>query len=182
MRARAVGAALRSASAPAGPGPLAPPPLRPLDRRRRRCRPPRRRGCRRSAPAPRRRCCAWRTANATSVAYMLFSQTKITGRSQIAARLTPSWNAPLLTAPSPKKPTLTRSIFKQLEAVAGAGRLQDVRADDAGGAHQTDFGREEVHAAAPAARAACRLCRTARRSPRAAAPPWPARGRDRGGC
>ena len=47
--------------------------------------------------------------------------------------------------------------FQQLEAVAGAGRLQDVRSDDAGGAHQADFGREEVHAAAAAARDAGRL-------------------------
>ena len=41
--------------------------------------------------------------------YLLFSQTKTTGSFQIAARLTASWNAPSLVAPSPKKQATTRS-------------------------------------------------------------------------
>ncbi len=41
--------------------------------------------------------------------------------------------------------------LEQAEAVAGAGGLEDARADDAAGAHQADFGREQVHAAAAAA-------------------------------
>ena len=68
--------------------------------------------------------------------------------------LSPSWKAPLLTAPSPKKATATRSDSEELEAVAGAGGLEDARADDPAGAHQADLGREEVHAAAAAVRAA----------------------------
>ena len=74
----------------------------------------------------------------------------------MAAMFSPSWNAPLFTAPSPKNATLDLVGLQQLEAVAGAGRLQDARADDAAGAHQPDLGREEVHAAAAAVRAAGR--------------------------
>jgi len=37
----------------------------------------------------------------------LFSQTNSTGSSQIAAMLSASWKAPLLTAPSPKNATAT---------------------------------------------------------------------------
>ena len=44
--------------------------------------------------------------------------------------------------------------LQQLEAVAGAGGLEDARADDAAGAHHADFGGEQVHAAAAAVRAA----------------------------
>ena len=40
--------------------------------------------------------------------YPLFSQTKITGRYQIAARLSASWKAPMFVAPSPKKQAVTR--------------------------------------------------------------------------
>ena len=41
--------------------------------------------------------------------YLLFSQMKTTGSFQIAARLTASWNAPSLVAPSPKKQATTWS-------------------------------------------------------------------------
>src|SRR5579859_4754338 len=41
--------------------------------------------------------------------------------------------------------------LEQLEGVAGASGLQDVGADDAGGAHQPHLGRKQVHAAAAAA-------------------------------
>ncbi len=44
--------------------------------------------------------------------------------------------------------------FEELEAVAGAGGLEDARADDPAGAHQADLGGEQVHAAAAAVRAA----------------------------
>ena len=46
---------------------------------------------------------------------------------------------------------------EQLEAVAGARALQDAGTDDAAGAHQADFGGEEVHAAAAPLGAAGRL-------------------------
>ena len=49
--------------------------------------------------------CRRRSANGTSVANWLFSQTNSTGSFQIAARFSPSWKAPLLTAPSPKNAT-----------------------------------------------------------------------------
>ena len=90
------------------------------------------------------------------MANWLFSQTNSTGSFQMLARFSPSWKAPLFTAPSPKNATATRSVLQQLEAVARAGRLQDARPDDAAGAHHADFGREQVHAAAAAARAAGR--------------------------
>src|SRR2546421_267925 len=54
--------------------------------------------------------------NGTSVAYWLFSHTNTTGSFQMAAMLSPSWNAPLLLAPSPKKATLTRSDFARRDA------------------------------------------------------------------
>ena len=39
--------------------------------------------------------------------YWLFSQMKITGSCQTAARLSASWKAPMLVAPSPRKQTVT---------------------------------------------------------------------------
>ena len=42
--------------------------------------------------------------------------------------------------------------LQQFETVARAGRLQNARADDAAGAHHSNFGREQMHAAAPAPR------------------------------
>ena len=88
------------------------------------------------------------------MANSLFSQTKSTGSFQMLAMFSPSWKAPLFTAPSPKKATATRSDSEELEAVARPGGLEDARADDPAGPHHADLGREQVHAAAPAARAA----------------------------
>ena len=45
-------------------------------------------------------------------------------------------------------------VLEQLEAVAGAGGLENARPDDAAGAHQSYFRSEQVHAAAAAMRAA----------------------------
>ena len=39
--------------------------------------------------------------------YWLFSHTNTTGSGQTAAKLTASWNAPMLVVPSPKKQTVT---------------------------------------------------------------------------
>ena len=44
---------------------------------------------------------------------------------------------------------------EELGRVAAAGGLQDATGHDAAGAHQPDFGAEQVHAATAAARAAC---------------------------
>ncbi len=44
-------------------------------------------------------------------------------------------------------------VLEQLEAVAGAGSLEDARPDDAARAHQSYFRGEQVHAAAAAVRA-----------------------------
>src|SRR5260370_39035349 len=44
--------------------------------------------------------------------------------------------------------------FEQLEAVSGTGCLQYARPDDAARAHQADFRREQVHAAAAPMRTA----------------------------
>ena len=42
--------------------------------------------------------------------YRLFSQTKIVGSFQIAARFIASWNDPMFTVPSPKKQSETSSV------------------------------------------------------------------------
>ncbi len=72
----------------------------------------------------------------------------------MAAMLSPSWNAPLFTAPSPKKATATRSLFKSMKLYAGPRCLKDARSDDAAGSHHADVGGEEMHAAAAPLRAA----------------------------
>src|ERR1700751_2303196 len=57
--------------------------------------------------------------------YKLFSQTNSTGSDHTAARLSASWNAPMLVAPSPKNATATwpepRSLADQA-APAAIGR------------------------------------------------------------
>ena len=121
-------------------------------------------------------------ANGTSVANWLFSQTNSTGSFQMLAMFSPSWNAPLLTAPSPKNATADAVGLQQLEAVAAAAGLQDARPDDAAGAHHADLGREQVHAAAAPARAAGRAAEQFGHQLAAAASPWPARGRVRDAC
>ena len=45
----------------------------------------------------------------TEIAQLLSSQTKITGSFQLAARLSDSWNAPMLVAPSPSWHSTTPS-------------------------------------------------------------------------
>ena len=49
------------------------------------------------------------------MANSLFSQTNRTGSFQMLAMFSPSWKAPLLTAPSPKKATATRSDSRSLK-------------------------------------------------------------------
>jgi hypothetical protein len=48
--------------------------------------------------------------------YQLFSQTKTTGSRHTAARLSASWNAPMLVAPSPKKQAVTWLVRRILAA------------------------------------------------------------------
>jgi hypothetical protein len=50
--------------------------------------------------------------------YWLFWQTNTTGSSHTAARLSASWNAPMLLAPSPKLHTVTRPSPRSWEATA----------------------------------------------------------------
>ncbi len=59
--------------------------------------------------------------NGVEAPYMLFSQTKTTGSFFTAAKLTPSWKAPSLTAPSPKKHATTLSVPCCLSAMARPG-------------------------------------------------------------
>ena len=42
--------------------------------------------------------------------YWLFSQTKTTGNFQIAAKLSPSWKAPIFAAPSPNTEMATEPV------------------------------------------------------------------------
>src|ERR1017187_9433560 len=50
--------------------------------------------------------------------YQLFSHTNTTGSRHTAARLTASWNAPMLVAPSPKKQTVTCPVRRIMAAQA----------------------------------------------------------------
>ena len=50
--------------------------------------------------------------------YPLFSQKKMTGSCQMAARLSASWNAPWAAAPSPKNATTTVPSSRSCEATA----------------------------------------------------------------
>ena len=79
---------------------------------------------------------------------MLFSQTSRAGRSQIAARLTASWKAPWLTAPSPKKATATRPWPSRLLESRGADRQRQAGADDRVGAEHALGRVGDVHRAA----------------------------------
>ena len=66
----------------------------------------------------------WCTSRGVDSAYWLFSQTKRTGRFQTAARFSPSWKAPVLEPPSPKKATVTAlrpCIFAVRPAPAAMG-------------------------------------------------------------
>ena len=111
--------------------------------------------------------------------YLLFSQMKTTGSFQIAARLTASWNAPSLAAPSPKKLTTTRSSPLHLVGQRGAGGDRDAAGDDAVGAEVAGGDVGDVHRAAAAAAVAGLLGRAARPSsasrsaPLAMQWPWP---------
>ena len=53
------------------------------------------------------------------MANWLFSQTNSTGSFQMA-RFSPSWNAPLFTAPSPKNATATRSSLRSYALYSSA--------------------------------------------------------------
>ena len=60
----------------------------------------------------------------------------------------------MLTAPSPKKQSVTRPSPRYFEANATPGRERDVAADDAVAAEEVVLRVEEVHRAAEALRAA----------------------------
>ena len=50
--------------------------------------------------------------------YQLFSHTNTTGSRHTAARLTASWNAPMLVVPSPKKHAVTCPVRRIMAAQA----------------------------------------------------------------
>src|SRR2546426_1443714 len=57
-------------------------------------------------------------STAVEAAYLLFSQTKTTGRFQMAAIFRASWKVPILVAPSPKKQAAMRGRFRYWKAKA----------------------------------------------------------------
>ena len=134
------------------------------------------------APGWRRRSCPRRTGTGPRWRTGCSRRRTATGSFQMLAMFSPSWKAPLLTAPSPKKATATRSVSQELEAVAGAGGLEDARADDPAGAHHADLGGEQVHAAAAAVRAAGGAAEQLGDQLARRRHPWPGRGRGRGAC
>ena len=116
------------------------------------------------------------------MANWLFSQTNSTGSFQMLGHVQPFVEGAVVDGPVAEEGDGHAVGLQELEAVAGPGRLEDARPDDAAGAHQADFGREQVHAAAAAAASSPSPGRTARRTTAAAAPPWPAHGRGRDAC
>ena len=80
----------------------------------------------------------------------LFSQTKITGSSHSAARLTDSLKWPAWTAPSPKNTTVTCVGAVDARGERVAERERQVAADDAGRAEEAVLEVDEVHRAAEA--------------------------------
>ena len=102
-----------------------------------------------------------------------------TGRSQIAAMLTPSWKAPSATAPSPKKQATTSIGLLHLERQRHARGERNAAADDRDAGHHALVHVADVHRSALAPAAAGRRRRTARRAaPRSSSPlarawPWP---------
>ena len=80
----------------------------------------------------------------------MFSQKKITGSRQTAARLSASWNAPWAAAPSPKNATATPSSSPQLRGHRGAVGDRKAGGHDAVGAEDPELRVGDVHGAAAA--------------------------------
>ena len=110
--------------------------------------------------------------------YWLLITWKTIGSFQTAARLSASWNAPMLVAPSPSWHSTTPSAPRVVERERRADRDRQVPADDAPAAEEVALDVEQVHRAAVAAGDAGAPCRTARPSraagsePMASAAPW----------
>ncbi len=64
------------------------------------------------------------------------------------ARLSDSWKAPMLLAPSPKQTTVTRPSLAEVRRGGKAHADRQSAADDAGSDHYTGFGVRDVHGAA----------------------------------
>ena len=90
------------------------------------------------------------------MAYWLFSQTKSTGSFQMLARFKPFVKGAVVDRAIAEERHADAAGLEQLEAIAGAGRLQDAGTDDAAGPHHADFRREQMHAAAAPVRTAGR--------------------------
>ena len=103
---------------------------------------------------------------------------KTIGRFQIAARLSASWKAPMLVAPSPSWHEDDAGRVGLVERERGADRDRQVPADDAPAAVEAPLDVEQVHRAAVAARDAGRLAEELRHdrgadpSRRRAPMPW----------
>ena len=85
------------------------------------------------------------------------SSTKSAGTFQSCARLSDSWNVPVLVAPSPKNATATRCSLAELEGERGADDRGQAAADDRVRAEVPVLDVVEVHRAAVAVRAALLL-------------------------
>ena len=132
-------------------------PRRLAHRQRGRCRRPARR-----ASGRRRRACTARArprpaATEVPMPYRLLMIWKTIGRFQIAARLSASWKAPMLVAPSPSWHRTTPRRSRLVERERRADRDRQVAADDAPAAVEAALDVEQVHRAAVAARDAGRL-------------------------
>ncbi len=80
--------------------------------------------------------------------YWLFTTTNTTGSFQSAAMFMDSYSTPWLSAPSPKKATLTPAGLLVLHGKAAAQGDGDVGADDGVGAHVAQRRVGDVHGAA----------------------------------
>ena len=80
----------------------------------------------------------------------MFSQKKITGSRQTAARLSASWNAPWAAAPSPKKATATLSSPRSCGRHGGTVGDRKAGRHDAVGPEDPEPGVGDVHRAAAA--------------------------------
>ena len=154
VRPRAVGLAFQQRRAAAAAGAAARPRRRPRERRRRRCRPPRRRACHSSAPATGHARIAGGIREGHLGGVLIVLADEQHRQLPDAGQVQPLVEGAIVHRTVAEERHRHAVGLQQHETVAGAGGLEDARADDAAGAHQADLRGEQVHAAAPAARAA----------------------------
>ena len=91
-----------------------------------------------------------RDTSGVPIEYWLFSQIKTTGSFHSAASARPSWNPPIVDAPSPKKHKRDAAVAAILRRERRARRDRHVAADDAVAAEEVVLLVEQVHRAAEA--------------------------------